>query len=138
MTIETRKVIGIILIGMPSIVYGGYFLLSILSGEQEALGLTDFQKAMFRAGHAHAGVLVVLSLVAQILVDYARLSTVWRWVVRLSFVLAGFLVCFGFFASAMGVGRTVPNEAIVLIYVGMAILTVGMLGLGLGLFRSTA
>jgi len=27
MTIETRKVVGIILIGMPSIVYGGYFLL---------------------------------------------------------------------------------------------------------------
>jgi uncharacterized membrane protein len=123
---------------MPSILYGGYFLLSILSGEQEALGLTEFQKAMFRAGHAHAGVLVILAILAQVLIDFTSLSGIWRWVVRLSFVLAGLLISFGFFASAIGVGRTVPNEAIVMIYAGMAVLTLGMVGLGLGLFRSAA
>jgi hypothetical protein len=53
-------------------------------------------------------------------------------------VLAGLLISFGFFASAIGVGRTVPNEAIVMIYAGMAVLTLGMVGLGLGLFRSAA
>ncbi|MFM8787594.1 MAG: hypothetical protein ACKOHH_06730 [Bacteroidota bacterium] len=138
MTTESRKVAGLILISMPSIIYGGYFLLSILIGQQDALGLTDFQKAMFRAGHAHAGVLVILAILAQVLVDQTSLSGIWKWVVRLSFVFAGLFISMGFFASAMGVGRTTPNGAIVLIYVGMAILTVGMLGLGLGLFRSKA
>jgi uncharacterized membrane protein len=138
MTTESRKVAGLVLISMPSILYGGYFLLSILSGEQEALGLTEFQKAMFRAGHAHAGVLVILAILAQVLIDFTSLSGIWRWVVRLSFVLAGLLISFGFFASAIGVGRTVPNEAIVMIYAGMAVLTLGMVGLGLGLFRSAA
>jgi len=136
MTSESRKVAGLILISMPSIIYGGYFLLSILIGEQEALELTDFQKAMFRAGHAHAGVLVILAILAQVLVDQTSLSGIWKWVVRLSFVLAGLVISLGFFASAMGGGRTTPNGAIVLIYAGMMILTVGMVGLGLGLFRS--
>jgi len=138
MTTESRKVAGLVLISMPSILYGGYFLLSILSGEQEALGLTEFQKAMLRAGHAHAGVLVILAILAQVLIDFTSLSGIWRWVVRLSFVLAGLLISFGFFASAIGVGRTAPNEAIVMIYAGMAVLTLGMVGLGLGLFRSAA
>ena len=41
-------------------------MLKILSG-QANLPLTDFQKSMFRAGHAHAGVLVILAILAQFL-----------------------------------------------------------------------
>ena len=69
MTTETKKTSGIIILTVPTIVYGGYFLLTILSGQHGELGLTDFQKSMFRAGHAHAGVLVILALVAQLFVD---------------------------------------------------------------------
>ncbi len=47
-----------------------FFLLGLLSGQYEELQLTEFQKAMFRAGHAHAGVLVILSLVAQLFVEH--------------------------------------------------------------------
>ena len=85
MTRDAKLMAGIILISLPSIMYGGYFLLTILNGEMEALGLTDFQKAMFRAGHAHAGVLTLLSLIAQIFVDHAKLSKGWGWLSRVAF-----------------------------------------------------
>ena len=74
MTIEGRKLSGYILITVPSIIYGGYFLLGVLSGEHDDLALIEFQKSMFRAGHAHAGVLVILSLLIQLFTDYAYLS----------------------------------------------------------------
>jgi hypothetical protein len=55
MTSLTKLFCGIILLTVPTIQYGGYFLLTILSGKSN-LPLTDFQKSMFRAGHVHAGV----------------------------------------------------------------------------------
>jgi hypothetical protein len=62
MSYITKLLCGIILITIPTIQYGGYFLLQILSGKHQNLGLNEFQKAMFRASHAHAGVLVILYL----------------------------------------------------------------------------
>jgi hypothetical protein len=61
MTRITKKISGFILLSVPTIIYGGYFLLTALSGQQEHLQLTDFQKSMFRAGHAHAGVLLIIT-----------------------------------------------------------------------------
>jgi len=85
MTNEARKISGYILLTVPTIIYGGYFLLNVLSGQQEHLQLTDFQKSMFRAGHAHAGVLVILALLIQLFADHATLSYAWKWIARLSF-----------------------------------------------------
>ena len=126
---------GFILIAVPSIAYGGYFLLTILSGEQEALKLTEFQKSMFRAGHAHAGVLVILSLLAQLFTDHAVLSDTWKWVVRVSFPLASILVSLGFFASAIGSGVTRPTDLIAILYAGIAVLVFALVTLGIGLLR---
>jgi hypothetical protein len=55
---------------------------------------------MFRAGHAHAGVLVILSLVHQLLADaaYPAPGSAF-WVARLGVPLAAVLVPMGFFLS---------------------------------------
>lgn len=135
MTRHTKLLSGIILLTIPSIVYGGYFLLNILSGQEEALQLTDFQKSMFRAGHAHAGVLVILSLVAQILVDHAKLSNAGKWVARLTIPASALFVSGGFFAAAIGEGLTQPNNLIAILYVGILLLVVGLITLGIGLVR---
>ncbi len=50
----------IVLIALPTVMYGGYSLL----GLQASGGLTEFQNTYFRAGHAHAGVLLVMTLAA--------------------------------------------------------------------------
>ncbi len=135
MTRDTKLMSGIIIVSLPTIMYGGYFLLTILNGEMEALGLTDFQKAMFRAGHAHAGVLTILSLLAQIFTDHTRLAKGWRWLSRVSFPAGALLVSGGFFGSAAGAGLTKANDLIVLIYLGIAVLAAGMITLGIGLIR---
>ena len=73
MTRETRLVSGIILITVPTIQYGGYFLLTSLMNKGSGYMDNPLRQNFFRAGHAHAGVIVILSLVCQMLVDAAAL-----------------------------------------------------------------
>ena len=107
MTPMARLFCGIILLTVPTIEYGGYFLLTLLSGTDKT-PLTDFQRSMFRAGHAHAGVLVILALIAQVLLDYAALPASLNLSIRIGFPLAAIMVSGGFFASAMG--REQPSQ----------------------------
>lgn len=46
---------------LPTVMYGGYSLLDLQVRKNPFL--TDFREKYFRAGHAHAGVLLVMSLV---------------------------------------------------------------------------
>lgn len=135
MTPEARITCGIVLLTVPTIQYGGFFLLSILSGKSK-LPLTDFQKSMFRAGHAHAGVLVILAIIAEILTDYAGLGSVWDHIVRTGFPTAAILVSGGFFASASGRNATKPNGMIGILYLGVLILAVCLIILGIGLITA--
>ena len=135
MSTETKITCGIILLTVPTIMYGGYFLLTVLSGRQK-LTLTDFQKSMFRAGHAHAGVLVILALIAEMLTDSAGLTPIWEHIVRTGFPLAAILVSGGFFASASGRNITKPNSLIAILYLGILILAASLIILGIGLIKN--
>jgi cytochrome bd-type quinol oxidase subunit 1 len=135
MTNKTRKISGYILLSVPTIIYGGYFLLSVLSRQHEELELTDFQNSMFRAGHAHAGVLVILALLVQLFADHVTLSNTWKWLARLSFPISAITISSGFFAAAIGRQVTQPTGLIFILYVGVVILTFGLLTLGIGLIR---
>ncbi|PAP75684.1 hypothetical protein [Rubrivirga marina] len=126
---------GLLLLAVPTIQYGGYFLVTVVSGWSD-LALTDFQRAFFRAGHAHAGVLVILALVGLVLADHAALPAGWRWTGRIALVLAPILVSGGFFASAIGEGVTEPPGGIALLWIGVAALALAMLTLGVGLLRA--
>lgn len=136
MSYLSKLMCGIILLSVPTIQYGGYFLLQLLSGKYSELGLNPFQRSMFRAGHAHAGVLVILALIAQILIDYAKLPIGWEWVARIGFPLASILVSAGFFGGAAGKGITKPTKLIWILYAGVLTLFVALLILGIGLIRS--
>ena len=73
MTPESRRTAGMLLIILPTVIYGGTAILSLLINDpgyqQNAL-----RQDLWRAGHAHAGVLLVLSLIALRYVDEANLS----------------------------------------------------------------
>jgi hypothetical protein len=127
---------GIILVTIPSIQFGGYFLLQILSGKHQDLALNDFQKSMFRAGHAHAGVLVILSLLAEILTDHSGLAGGIEWVVRIGFPLSAILVSGGFFGAAAAKGTNKPSNLIGLLYLGALLLLVCLMILGIALITS--
>lgn len=133
MTADTRMLSGIILLTVPSVIYGGYFLLQVVTGKQEKLELTPFQKAMFRAGHAHAGVLILLSLICLLYVDETSLSETWKWVTRVSLPLSAILISGGFFGAAVGKQVTKPGKLIVLLYFGIISLVTGLITLGIGL-----
>ena len=136
MTFEAKLMCGIILLTVPGIQYGGFFLLRVLTGGHGNLALNDLQKSMFRAGHAHAGVLVILSLICQLLADEAALSTSVSWLVRAFIPASALLISGGFFFSVIGKNVVKPNGLIALIYIGIALLAIGLIVLGIGLLRS--
>ena len=133
MSPEAKQMIGVILITMPSIQFGGYFLLKVISGKHPEMELTDFQKSMFRGGHAHAGVLVILALLVQLFIDYSSFSDTINALLRVGFPLSALLVSGGFFAAAGGKHITQPTKGIVFLYIGVVLLAVSFIGLGFGL-----
>ncbi|MFZ0294522.1 MAG: hypothetical protein WAL52_13020 [Candidatus Sulfotelmatobacter sp.] len=136
MTREARLMSGIILITVPTIQYGGYFLLTSLMNKGSGYMENPLRQNFFRAGHAHAGVIVILSLVCQILADGAVLPDPLLWFVRIGVPLSAILISSGFFFSVLPPSATQPSEAVSLIYVGAVILALAVLTLGVGLLRA--
>jgi hypothetical protein len=128
----TRRIAGILLLIMLSVEFGGYFLVQVDTGK---VPQTAFQESFARAGHAHAGVLLVLGLVALILTDSARLTGWFGMLTRLAIPAAAVLISAGFFLSSIGTGRTEPNALVVVLWLGVAALTAGLVSLGVALLR---
>jgi hypothetical protein len=134
---EARLVSGITLLTVPTIAYGGVTLLGILTDNASGwapvgLELNETQWALFRAGHAHAGVWVIFSLVLQVLLDSATLSAGWKWAARLAAPLAAMAIAGGFFGLAF------EPAFRWLQYFGAACLTVTVVPTGIGLLRRPA
>ena len=130
---DTLSTAGVLLLTLVAVEYGGWFLLRVVRGRQPA---TPFQQAFFRAGHAHAGVLVSLALVGQLLADAAHLSGALAVLARDGIWAAAILMSAGFFLSAAGRGVTTPNRFIVLLYAGILTLALGVRALGVGLLAA--
>lgn len=128
-----RRIAGLLLLSFVAVEFGGLYLTRVASGEE---AVTEFQQNFARAGHAHAGVLVILSLIAVVLADATNARGPLGWVARLGVPLAAILMSAGFFLSSMGPGRTEPNGLIVVLWLGAASLTVGVVSLGVLLLRS--
>lgn len=135
MSRASRRLAGIVLIVFPTVVYGGVSLLGLLMNnpryQENAL-----RQDLWRAGHAHAGVLLILALVCLRYVDETNLPGWVRGVVREAVPLAAILLPAGFFLSVLSPDATEPNAFIYLAYVGAVSLSIGLLGLGLGLLRA--
>jgi hypothetical protein len=126
----TRIAIGLILLTVPTIQFGGYFLLTQMG--RSTVIRTELQRAYYRAGHAHAGVLVLLSLIAQLLVESTKLSSSLQLLVRIGFAIAPVLISVGFFGAAPREGAK-PTRLVLLIYLGAIALAVSLIALGIGL-----
>lgn len=129
----SRQLAGILFLALVTVETGGLYMLKIVRGRQD---LTLFQEKFARAGHAHAGVLLVLALVCQPFVDATNLSGPWAWVARSGVAVSALLMPGGFFFSSMGRGRTEPNRLIALVLAGAALLAVSLATLGVGLLAT--
>jgi uncharacterized membrane protein len=134
MTYESRLLAGILLIVLPTVMIGGVSILSLLIGDPT---YTDnpLRQDLWRAGHAHAGVWLILALVALRYVDEANLSDGMKWLVRGSIPIAAIVVPAAFFLSVLSPHATTPSGVILLAYVGAVLLAVGAVVLGIGLVR---
>jgi hypothetical protein len=134
MSSKSRLVAGVLLLIVVTVEVGGASILSLLIGDPE-YAQNDLRQDLWRAGHAHAGVWLVLALVALRYVDEATLSEGMRWVVRLAFPTAAVLMALAFFLSVLSPEAREPNAMIYLAYVAGVVLAVGLSVLGVGLIR---
>ena len=126
---------GLILILVPTIQYGGYFLLKQLSDPASGYIASPLREDLERAGHAHAGVIILLSLIGQLLADHARLPRTLAWLVRVGLPVSAMLLSAGFFLAAPAAGADRPGGMIALVYAGAILLAVSVLTLAVGLLR---
>jgi hypothetical protein len=134
MSRESRLTAGVLLILMPAVVYGGTSILWLLVGDPD-YAQNQLRQDLWRAGHAHAGVLLVLSLVTLRYVDEADLPGWLKTLARHSIPAAAVLLPAAFFLSVLSPEATEPNAMIYLAYAGAVSLAFGVLVLGIGLLR---
>ena len=130
-----KLISGITVLAVPTIMYGGLTLLGVVtSGEAglapSAVELNDTQQALWRAGHAHAGVWVILSLVIQILLDATKLSVFWEWSARLLAPLAAVVFSGGFFGLAF------VSAFSTVLWLGLLMMAASLIITGVGLLRN--
>ena len=104
----------IALFSLPTVMYGGYSLLRLLKARK----LNEFQLTYFRAGHAHAGVLLVLALVVLDVVARTGVDPTTQWIIGVLLVIGVLAQAGGMFVH-MAIGK--PGRW----SVGNAVTTVG-------------
>ncbi len=135
MSPHSRRLAGILLVIFPTIIYGGVSLLGLLISDP-GYRENALRQDLWRAGHAHAGVLLILALVCLRYVDETRLPGWLKGLVREAVPLAAILLPIGFFLSVLSPDATAPNAFIYFAYAGAVSLTFGLLTLGVGLLRA--
>lgn len=123
---------GVVLLTVVGIAYGGVFLLRVVGGK---VPTNDLQRSYFRAGHAHAGVLVILGLVVLLFVGLAGVSGALA-ALSSGVLWAAILMPAGFFLSVIGRDPVTPNRLRYLIYAGGVVLTIGLISAGIGLIAA--
>jgi hypothetical protein len=130
---EARLVSAVTLLLVPTVMYGGWTLLGILTrgtvSPSPEVHLSETQWALWRAGHAHAGVWTILSLLLQIFLDSARLSAAAKWLARICAPVSAVLLSAGFFGVSVSLGLRW------LIYLGVVSMLIALLLTVLGLMR---
>jgi len=131
-----RWMIALAFISLPTIALGGYFLLSILKRQVGTENFTTEQRDYFRAGHAHAGVLVLLAILGQIVLDDSRFSAAATWSIRFGLFLAPLFISAGFFGGAPRSSGARATALVKLVPIGAILLSVSTIGVGLSLLIS--
>ena len=127
------RIAGVLLITVPTIAFGGAMLLRMIWGREPGYLDNPVRQSLWRAGHAHAGVLVILALVGMLYVDRAGLSGGLEALVRYGLVAAPILMPLGFFLSVASPRSERPNRLIYLVPAGGTALAIAAVTLGIGL-----
>ena len=133
MSASSLSTAGILLIAIVAIEYGGVSLLRFITARTPGYLDNPVRQNLFRAGHAHAGVLVILALVGMLYVDRTGLSSTGKDLVRLGLTAPPILMPLGFFLSIAPPRAQRPNALIGLVYLGAVVLAAAVVTLGINL-----
>ena len=137
MSRESRLIAGLLLVILPTVMLGGVSILTLLIGTPEYMA-NKLRQDLWRAGHAHAGVFLILALIALRYLDEAALSDGAKRFVRSGIPSAAIILPVAFFFSVLTPDATKPNAMINLAYVGAVVLALAVVTLGIGLIRQPA
>jgi hypothetical protein len=133
---KSRRIAGILFVVLPTVAFGGVSLLTLLISPESGYMENPLRQDLWRAGHAHAGVFLILSLIILRYLDEANLSDKLKSFVRIGVPIAAIIVPFAFFFSVLETDTTEPNALIYLAYAGFGLITITLIVLGFGLLRS--
>ncbi len=120
---------GIILLAIIAVAWGGTFLVRVTTGRHE---VNELQRSFFRAGHAHAGILIILGLVIRLTLA-GTAAPAWATLLADFVLYAALIMPAGFFLSVLGKNPERPNALRFLIWLGAVVLVIGLAGAGIGL-----
>lgn len=113
----------IALIALPTVMFGGYSLLRLMPQGK----LSGFQLTYFRAGHAHAGVLLVLALAVLTILGRDGIGGGLRWLVCILLTVGILAQSGGMFVHMAIGGPTKWSRGNTLSAVGAVLLAVALL-----------
>jgi hypothetical protein len=122
-----------LLLLLVAVEFGGGSLLTLLTRRIPGYLDNPLRQNMWRAGHAHPGMWLVLGLVGMLHVDQTPLSDGLKTLVRVTPLVAPILVSL---LSVLSPKAERPNGLINLIYLAATLLAVGVVTLGIGLFQA--
>lgn len=125
--------VGILLLALVTVESGGWLLTRVHAG---SVRTNSLQTAFFRAGHAHAGVLLVLSIAILGVIDQSALSGLWREIAGSGVPLSAILIPSGFFLAVLGEDPQRPNRFVWLLWVGAGVLAISLVIAGIGLIAA--
>ena len=127
------RMIAFTLFAIVRVEFGGWSLLGMLTSQG---ALTEFEEQFFRAGHAHAGVLLTLALIYFVLMDRTDFDAPRQRLLGLT-LLTGILLQSGGFFLHMVVGADeAASTGTLLTRIGAVLIAVALIGLGVGVLRS--
>ena len=110
-------------VALPTVMYGGYALLALLTKKE---GLTPFRRSWFRAGHAHAGVLLLMFLLYLEFIARTNLAVAVKHVACGVFVVGVLTQSGGFFVHMNKGGPDRPSIGTKITTIGAVLLTVAI------------
>jgi hypothetical protein len=118
---------------LPTVMFGGYSLLQLMVNGNI---LTPFQVTYFRAGHGHAGVLLLVALLYHSYLDKTSLPNRIKWAACAAMLVSVLAISGGFFVHMMIGERQSSPAGVILIVVGALVLTLDAFLLVYGLIKS--
>src|SRR4029434_1938382 len=115
---------------LPSVMFGGFSLLRLLT---KGRALTPFQATCFRAGHAHAGVFLLMSLLYYRYLADTTYSENTMLILCVMLVIGILAQSGGFFLHMMFGREGERSWGTLLTFCGAALLVIATLALALGL-----